>query len=264
MGLVSDAINTGASNSSRQLTYGTAIANLAGLSTEEIVQATLYDPTLFGNDVTTSTLSGYELWKFASWYNAQFVIPTQESDLRAFFDARFAQALLALLRVKKTLNNGGLVFGSYPKGSVYANPIRPETVYANGASVISTWQQASVTEGWNAAFWTINLNLTNAKIILNTQNSVEMIIFGFADMDASPKLYSVLPKQNGQTPIGVREYPLMFAKSNQQIKLFEQCIEIPTNNNYTFDVKFESSGSSEPIPIGIQFETAKYYQATSS
>lgn len=264
MSLTLDAIINGSEKPNAQLTFAQSLKNVAGLSPQEIIDATLYDPTLFGDAITTSTLSGYELWKFASWYRLQFVIPTQDSDLRDFFDARFAQSLLALMRTKKVLNGGGLTFGSYPKGSVYANPIRPETVYADGATVISTWEKTSVTEGWNSAFWTVNLNATSSTGILNTQNAVEMIVFGYADLNVSPKLYSLLPKQNGQTPVGVREYPFMFANHVIPIHLFDQCIEVPTNNEYTFDAKFESAGDSTPILIGIQFETAKYFQYTNA
>lgn len=255
------ALDNGSQRPTDNLTFAQALGQTPGGSPSlGVVLSSLYNPSNYGNDVMSQTVTGKELEAFARWYYNSFVVPTTNSDLRYLFDTKFAAALLGLLHAKKTFNQPN--YGTYPS-SLYTQEIRPVTVYAQTGTKTETWIQNSVTAGWNASFWNIDLNTSNSGSglgALNLQNHVEMMVFGFADFAASPKLFEAKFYENGTTPLGVKSHSLMFAKGNQNLVILDQAYSIIENQKYTADLNFSAAGESIPAVLGIQYVDQTYYQ----
>ena len=248
---VLNAVEIGARAGSGTVKYDSII----GVSPDEILSS-MFNPSNFGSDILNQQLTGQELKYFASWYYNNFVIPTNNSLLRDFFDSKFANAVLSLLHAKHSFNQG--TYGVFGKGSIFAQQIRPVTVYASGGTAVENWLQSSVTAGWNSKVFNVTLNATSTNLVLNLANNVEMFVMGFGDFNASSKLYEVRPSENGTNPIGVRSHSLIRAPTTEKIILFDQTVEIPINGVYTFDGNYAASGASEPFLLGIQFVTQNY------
>jgi hypothetical protein len=245
-----DAIASGEGTVSFQQAIGAVV------SADEIVSS-IYNPSNFGTEIQQQKLSPQELKSFSAWYYNNFVIPTQDSLLRDFFDTKFPNALLMLLHAKHSFNQG--VFGTFGKGSIHAQQIRPVTVYASGGTSIENWLLSSVAAGWNSSIFNIDLTHTSITGSLNLANNVEMLVFGFGDFNSSSKLYEVRPAENGTNPIGVRSHSLMRSPITEKIVLFDQVIGIPKDSKFTFDGNYAAAGASEPFLTGVQFVTSNYY-----
>lgn len=248
---VLNAVGIGTRVGSGTLKFADAI----GTAPDEVLSS-MYNPSSFGSDIMNQVLTGNELKYFAAWYYNNFVIPTQDSLLRDFFDSKFANALLALLHAKHSFNQG--TYGVFGKGSIFAQQIRPVTVYASGGTVVENWLQSNVTAGWNSKVFNVALNTTNTTGALNLANNVEMLVLGFGDFNASSKLFEIRPAENGTNPIGVRSHTLIRSPITEKIILLDQTIEIPINGVYTFDGNYAAGGASEPFLSGIQFVTQTY------
>lgn len=251
------ALEVGGNNPHATLTFTQALTNpVLGTPSVDAIASTMYNPTLFSDAVKNQTLLGSELASFARFYYNTFMVPTNDSTLRYLYDNKFAQSLLMLLHAKQTFNNA--VFGTFGNGSMYAQPIRPVTWYASTGTAEQNWLESSVTAGWNTKFWSVNLSYTNTATNLNVKDHVEMIVFGFADFAASPKLFEYQFSENGQVPLGVHSKPLIQVKDSNAIVLDEQAIAIPNDKLYTIDVNFLAAGASIPVPQGIQFVDTIY------
>lgn len=248
---VLNAVEIGARAGNGTVKYSDVIS----VAPQEILSA-IYNPSQFGSDILNQVLTGTELKSFAAWYYNNFVIPTNNVLLREFFDSKFANALLSLLHAKHSFNQG--TYGVFGQGSIFAQQIRPVTVYASSGSAVENWLQSSVTAGWNSKIFNVALNTTSTTSVLNLANNVEMFVMGFGDFNSSSKLFEVRPAENGTNPIGVRSHSLIRAPITEKIILFDQTIEIPMNGIYTFDGNYAASGASEPFLLGIQFVTQSY------
>lgn len=256
MSIVLDAVNVAANavaNKKGTLTFAEIIGSHGSPSA---VVSSIYNPANFGADILNQVLSPDEALSFASWYYNNFVIPTQNSLLRDFFDTKFPNALIMLLHAKHSFNQG--IFGTFGKGSIHAQQIRPVTVYASGGTSVENWLQANVTAGWNSSIFNVDLTHSGSGV-LNLANNVEMMVFGFGDFNASSKLYEVRPAENGTNPIGVRSHSLIRAPVSEKLILLDQVIGITKDSRFTFDGNYAASGASEPFLLGVQFVTSSYY-----
>lgn len=248
---VLNAVDVGSKAGNGYVSY----ANAIGTAPEEILSS-IYNPSQFGADIVNQKLTGKELKYFAAWYYNNFVVPTNNSQLRDFFDTKFPNALLALLHAKHSFNQAS--YGVYGAGSIFAQQIRPVTVYASSGNAVENWLLSNVTAGWNSPIFKVALNTTSTTNVLNLAGNVEMFVMGFGDFNPSSKLFEVRPSESGTNPIGVRSHSLIRAPDTEKLILFDQTIEIPKNGLYTFDGNYAAGGASEPFLLGIQFVTQIY------
>jgi len=234
-----------------------SLRDIVGEPTVGDAVGAIYNPQAIGQNVSGQTLLGSELAHFSKWYFNQFVKPAPAGYLRDFFDSKFTVGLIGLLHAKQNLGNGGIYGG--PGAALHAQAIRPITATASASTPSETWNVASVTAGWNTDFFNLDMSHTSTTPNLNLEKNVEMMVFGLADFNTSPKLYEYQFKENGNNPLGVQSRPLTFAPEGDAISLETESYIIPTGQKYTVDVNFSESGSSVPVLIGIQYVTNYYY-----
>lgn len=252
---VLDVLSIGESNPSATMTLSQVLGNPSQASLQNLLSS-VYNPSVFGADIANQTITGAEAGSFAKFYYNNFVVPTQnDADLRSYFNGKFAASLMMLLHAKFAFGQG--TYGQYGK-AIQSQQIRPVTVYASTGAAVQNWYQSSVTAGWNEKFFDIDLTTSSTTADLNLRENVEMIIFGFADFAASPKLFEVQFNENGSTPLGVKSHSLIFTPASQRLILLDQVYGIPKNTKYTIDCNFAAAGESQPVPLGIQFVTSVY------
>lgn len=253
------ALNTKAINNGADVTV--SLSQIVGSPTVGDAVANIYNPTAIGTDVAGQKLLTSELAYFAKWYFNQFVKPAPAGYLRDFFDSKFTVGLIGLLHAKANVGNKGTYGG--PGKSLHTQAIRPITATASGVNGGTTpsqsWNQSSVTAGWNTGFFNLDMTKSSTTGDLNLQNQVEMMVFGLADFNVSPKVLEYQFNENGNKPLGTVSNPLNNAQDGDAIDLGVESYIVPVNQKYTVDINFGAGGASVPVVIGIQYVSDTYF-----
>lgn len=202
-------------------------------------------------DLGDVTLAGSEWLALVRFLAAEFYPRFPQRDIR-LFASKLGPIAIAAVAAKGYL---GGTLGPISTGSLVPQVLRPATVYASGGTVVENWLKASVTAGWNSAFWTISTNNSSATTSISTQNNSVVLLLGFADLASSPRLFEYQVKDSATVPLGVHSLPLIHTFDGLNIWELEEALLIPKNTQYTVDLNFESTGSSIPIPLGLEFVT---------
>lgn len=232
--------------------------DLAGLGIDE---ATYFAHTFYGQPPSIgidTTLTGAEIKAaLRFWYN-NFVFPTEDRYNRELFNDYFSVFANALYAAKH--NFGGKIFSdSLTQGGFTVQLLRPVTVYAPGGTKVENWLLSSVTAGWNAKVFNFNTTLSgNANAVLNTLNTVTMLVFGLGDSAASPKAFEMQITDNNGAPQGVK--PLSFITYSRGIPmaLFDRVVYVDNSQAWYMDINYAAAGASNPQPIGVQFVLSSY------
>lgn len=136
------------------------------------------------------------------------------------------------------------------QGGLMFQPIRPYLVYANGGTVVNDWLQNSAGAGWQAAFWTINLNHTTSPV---TQDQFSSLILGFADYAQSPKMQEAQTIDPSGKKYGVETFPGLGSLDDTQLHLIKENFYLGrSEQSWKIDVNFGEGGVSVPVVVGVQ------------
>lgn len=229
---------------------------LPGSAYSEQYLATVY-PT---PDLGATTLTATEWLNYIRFIYQQFLNRYQQRDIVAF-GSKFPA--LAMLAADAKFELQGQI-GPISNGTLVPSLIRPVVVYASTSAKVQNWQSTIATAGWNAPFWTINLNATGSGTLLTPQNRVVLEILGLADFAASPKLLEFQFKDPTGRPLGVHTEPFTHSVNNLNFWELDQTYLIQKNKQFSVDINFESTGADEPIVLGAQIVTSDYATAEDS
>lgn len=237
------------------------LSQIVGAATVGDAVGAIWNPKTIGQNVSGQTLLASELGYFAKWFYNQYVKPAPAGYLREFFDSKFTVGLIGLLHAKQNIANGGIYGG--PGAALHTQAIRPITATASGinggTTAQQTWNVSSVTAGWTTGFFNLDMSKTSTTANLNLDNNVEMMVFGLADFNSSPKLFEYQFQENGNNPLGISSHPLQFAQEGDAVSLDVESYLVPVSQKYTIDVNFSAAGASVPAIIGIQYVDAYYF-----
>jgi hypothetical protein len=209
------------------------------------------------DDLTGITMQGMELLEVTRfWYN-EAVIVFPHRDFRAELERRFAAVMLAAFSAKREL--GGAIISLGKQGGALPQMLRPETVLSSGSTIVRTWvPTANPSAGWNASYFTINLNQSNTGgTVGKLQNLVTAMLFGFADFAAAPIIRELQVKDASGTLYGVYSFPWTKVFDGTSLFFLPEAYYIKLNEQWTVDINFDSASASVPVPIGIQFAKAQ-------
>ena len=210
--------------------------------------------------VGDASMSGSEWKRFIQFYVNSFRVHFPQRDWQ-IFDRKFPAAAMAVLAAKQTLK--GTVAESVQDGDLIVSQIRPETIFASTAATYNFIQTA--TAGWQAAYWTIDLNTaTGGSTIRTPQNRVSMIVLALADFASSPKILGYQWKESGTTPYGIRYNDQVGIAGGTNVLELAQAINIGANKKFTLDVNFSAAGQTILTPLGIQLSTQDYATSESA
>jgi len=202
--------------------------------------------------IKDATVKGQEMFAFLNFWKKNFSVFMPYRDFGDEFDSKLIGSAVALLYSKQAFQKD---FGT----GFFAQQIRPVTFYAPGGTTVENWIKSSVTAGWNTGVFAINLGYSSSTPVLNLHDYVTMYIFGIADFDPSAKVveyqfYTATEKY------GVKQLYQAYYPDSITIGLLEQDVLAQKNaTNLSFDLNYATSGSSIPVPLGIQFVTKDYY-----
>lgn len=208
-------------------------------------------------DLGATTITATEWMNYIRFVYQDFLARFQQRDIIPF-GGKFPA--LAMLAADAKFELQGQI-GPVSNGTLIPSLIRPVTVYASGGTLVQTWQATIATAGWNAPFWTINLNAAGTGTLRAPQNRVVMEILGLADFAASPKLFEFQFKDPSARPLGVQSRPFAHAVNNLNIWEMDQAFLVQKNRQFSVDVNFETTGADEPVVLGAQIQTPDYATA---
>ncbi len=210
-------------------------------------------------DIQGATMTGAEVQNLARFFANDFYSRFAQRDTR-FYETKWLATVLGAFYAKTQLQ--GPIGSIGAGGSIIPQVIRPVTVYASGGTAVENWLASVATAGWNAGFFKVNLNSSNASnVALSPQNRVAMLIFGIADEASSPKLFEFQVKDSAGVPLGVHSLPLIHTVDNLNLWDVNPAVLVGLNQQITIDVNFEATGASIPELIGVQYVTREYATA---
>ncbi len=202
-------------------------------------------PTQFGADQgLTADELGYLIW----FYRNRMVPILTYRDVYDF-QRTFGALVQAAMQAKASFS--GATIGS----SLFVREIRPETAYANGGTAVHNWQSTSVTAGWNAPFFTINLNESSSTADINTANNVAALVLGLAELDGKGNVVAhrwIDQQGNGQ---GVDQTTEAQLSASAGLIPGIRAYYLDKNQTWKVDINFQSAGTYSVAVIGAEFVT---------